>query len=115
MFDTSLGGDSPTEMPSLAFSCDRQKRSSTTSPAIEQRDATMSTSHGPWKFETRNCGTAKQIPADKAAGQIPIIPRNPDIAQTTQNGTSTEKNGSCRPTIFESVISSIPVTPFSAM
>ena len=31
----------------------------------------MSTSHGPWKFETRNCGTAKASPAVSAAGHTP--------------------------------------------
>src|SRR5262249_17011834 len=59
----------------------------------EQTDAITSTSRGPGKFETRNCGTANDNPATKAAGQTPSIPRNPANAQTTQNGTSSEKNG----------------------
>ena len=75
----------------------------------------MSTSHGPWKFDTRNCGTAKLTPAVRHAGQTPIIPRQPANAHTTQNGTRSEKNGSCRPTIAESVCTSRPVTPARAM
>src|SRR6266540_736079 len=71
------------------------------SAAIEHMEAMMSTSHGPWKFETRNCGMAKATPAVSAAGQTPNMPRKPACAQTTQNGTINEKKGSCRPTIFE--------------
>src|SRR5437667_3006555 len=92
-----------------------QKRSSVTSPAIEVSEETMSTSHGPWKFDTRNCGMAKQSPAVSAAGQTPSMPRKPDIATTTQKGTINEKSGNWRPTIFERVTSSIPVTPLRAM
>ena len=55
------------------------------------------------------------MPAVSAAGQTPSMPRKPAIAQTTQNGTSSEKNGSCRPTMAESLSLSIPVTPSSAM
>src|ERR1043166_2840093 len=58
---------------------------------------------------------AKQTPAVRAAGQTPRMPRNPDMAQTTQKGTRTEKNGSWRPTILERSNSSIPVTPCKAM
>src|SRR4029079_6746484 len=38
------------------------------SAAIDVTAATTSTSHGPWKFETRNCGTAKATPATRLAG-----------------------------------------------
>src|SRR6266436_3879411 len=43
------------------FGC--QTRSSTVVAAMEQIEATMSTSQGPWKFAIRNCGTAKAMPA----------------------------------------------------
>ena len=43
------------------------------------------------------------------------MPRQPACAHTTQNGTSSEKNGNCRPTILESTNSSKPVTLLSAM
>src|SRR5688572_4649617 len=64
------------------------------SAAIDATAATTSTSHGPWKLETRNCGTAKASPATRIAGQTASIPRNPANAQTSQNGTMTEKSGS---------------------
>src|SRR5205085_6985557 len=67
----------------------------------EEREATTSTSDGPTKFETRNCGIANASPAVSATGHTPIIPRKPEKAHATQNGTSTEKNGSCLPTIPE--------------
>ena len=38
------------------------------------------------------------------------MPRQPAKAATTQNGTINEKNGSCRPTIFERANTSMPVT-----
>src|SRR5882672_833337 len=74
------------------FGC--QYRSSSTSAPIEQSAATMSTSHGPWKLEIRNCGTANAAPAVSAAGHTPNIPRQPANAHTTQKGTISEKNGS---------------------
>ena len=78
--------------------------------AIETIAAMMSTSHGPWKFETRNCGTAKKTPATRIAGQTSIIPRKPAKAQISQNGTISEKNGSCRPIIADSLRRSSPLT-----
>ena len=53
----------------------------------------MSTTQGPWKLLTRNCGSAKLTPATRHAGQTSFIPLYPAIAQTSQNGTNTEKNG----------------------
>ena len=47
-----------------------QNFSSTTSAMMDESDATMSTSIGPTKFETRNCETANATPATSAAGQI---------------------------------------------
>src|SRR5687767_10677440 len=44
----------------------RRKRARQT---IEMMAATMSTSHGPWKLETRYCGTAKEMPATSNAGK----------------------------------------------
>ena len=70
-----------------------QKRRNTTRQAIDTIAATTSTSHGPWKFETRNCGTAKLTPATRIAGQISFIPLKPANAQISQNGTRTEKKG----------------------
>ncbi|MNQ80565.1 hypothetical protein D3C85_955520 [compost metagenome] len=61
-------------------------------------------------MDTRNCGTAKLTPATRIAGQISTILRQPAKAQISQNGTSTEKKGNCRPTIIDSSISSSPVT-----
>ncbi|VVO45225.1 hypothetical protein PS710_06601 [Pseudomonas fluorescens] len=61
-------------------------------------------------MDTRNCGTAKLTPATRIAGQISSILRQPAKAQISQNGTITEKNGNCRPTIIDSSISSSPVT-----
>ena len=43
------------------------------------------------------------------------MPRQPAYAQTSQNGTMIEKNGSCRPTIPLSANRSSPVTLWSAM
>ena len=54
-------------------------------------------------------------PATRIAGQTPSMPRQPANAQTSQNGTITEKNGSCRPTIALSSSRSRPVTLCSAM
>ncbi|MNL18350.1 hypothetical protein D3C87_1394930 [compost metagenome] len=44
------------------------------------------------------------------AGQMASMPRKPANAQISQNGTSTEKNGSWRPIIAESTVCSMPVT-----
>ncbi len=53
---------------------------------------------------------AKLTPATRIAGHTSSILRQPANAQISQNGTSTEKNGNCRPTIIDSSISSSPVT-----
>jgi len=55
----------------------RQTRIRPTSAAMEQAPEEIPTSQGPWKFDTRNCGTAKASPATSAAGQTPTIPRQP--------------------------------------
>src|SRR5215831_2936009 len=70
--------------------------------AIEISEAPMSTIQGLMKFEIRYCGTAKDTPVTRIAGQISFIPRNPANTQISQNGTISEKNGSCRPTIAPS-------------
>jgi len=62
----------------------------------------MSTIQGLMKFEIRNCGTANDTPHTRIAGQIAIMPRQPANAQISQNGTISEKNGNCRPTIAPS-------------
>src|SRR5262245_41686970 len=51
----------------ILFGCQNLRR--TSSATMEQIEATISTSHGPWKFETRYCGMAKATPATSAAGQ----------------------------------------------
>ena len=51
----------------------------------------MSTSHGPWKLLTTNCMIAKLPPATRHAGQTATMPRQPDLAATSQNGTMSEK------------------------
>ena len=56
---------------------------------------------------------AKETPATRMAGQISIIRRKPTNAQISQNGTSTEKNGSWRPTIALNACRSRPVTAAS--
>ena len=58
---------------------------------------------------------ANVTPVTRMAGQIPFTPFQPENAQISQNGTSTEKNGNCRPTIADSAISSRPVTLASVM
>ena len=73
-------------------------------------EAPISTIHGLMKLEIRNCGTANETPVTRIAGQISIIPRQPAKAQISQNGTISEKNGSCRPTIAPSRNGSSPVT-----
>lgn len=51
------------------------------------------------KLDTRYCGTANATPVTRMAGQISHMPLRPAKAQISQNGTSSEKNGNCRPTI----------------
>src|SRR5215470_18762178 len=78
--------------------------------AIEMSEAPMSTIHGLMKLEMMNCGIAKDTPVTRIAGQISFIPRQPAKAQMSQNGTISEKNGSCRPTMAPSKYGSRPVT-----
>src|SRR6201989_3407051 len=66
---------------------------------IEISDAPISTIQGLMKFEITNCGTANDTPVTRIAGQTSFMPFHPANAHTTQNGTMTEKNGNCRPTI----------------
>ena len=54
-------------------------------------------------------------PATRIAGQISIMPRKPAKAQISQNGTISEKKGSCRPIMAESSSRSSPVTAARAM
>ena len=44
------------------------------------------------------------------AGQTSFMPFQPANAHTTQNGTISEKNGNCRPTMAPSMYGSRPVT-----
>src|SRR5258708_1741267 len=92
----------------------RQHFNNPKTASMELIDATISTSHGPCRLATRHWGTANATPATSAAGQTPSIPRNPANVQTTQNGTRSEKNGSCLPTIAESALTSRPVTALNA-
>ena len=70
--------------------------------AIEISEAPTSTIQGLMKFEIRNCGIANERPQTRIAGQISNIPRRPAKAQISQNGTISEKNGNCRPTMAPS-------------
>ena len=58
---------------------------------------------------------ANDKPAVNAAGQTLIIPRKPAIAQITQKGTISENNGNCRPTIADSLSTSMSVTAAKAI
>jgi len=78
--------------------------------AIETSEAPMSTIHGLMKFEMRYCGIANDTPVTTIAGQMSFIPFQPAKAQISQNGTMSEKNGNCRPTIAPSRNGSMPVT-----
>src|SRR5664279_5600512 len=78
--------------------------------AIEISEAPISTIQGLMKLEIRNCGTAKETPVTRIAGQISFMPLKPAKAQISQNGTISEKNGNCRPTIAPSRNGSMPVT-----
>jgi hypothetical protein len=49
-----------------------------------------------------NCEMAKDAPVTRIAGQICIMPLRPAKTQISQKGTSTEKNGSCLPTMAPS-------------
>ena len=53
---------------------------------------------------------AKVTPVTRIAGQMPLTPFHPAKAQMSQNGTSREKKGNCRPTMADKAISSRPVT-----
>src|SRR5437764_12317226 len=70
--------------------------------AMQISEAPISTIHGLTKFEIRYCGTAKDTPQTRIAGQICTMPRQPAKAQISQAGTMSEKNGNCRPTIAPS-------------
>src|SRR4029078_11358588 len=76
---------------------------------IDTMESKISTSVGPWKFDIRNCVTANDTPDTRIAGQIWIIPGKTAKDQISQNGTSTEKNGSWRQTIAPSLNGSRPV------
>ncbi len=69
--------------------------------AIDTTEDTTSTRVGPCKFDMRYCGTAKETPVTRIAGQISFMPRKPAKAQISQNGTMSEKNGNCRPTMAD--------------
>ena len=83
--------------PSAARSCRNPIRQ-----PIEISEAPMSTIQGLMKFEIRNCGIANDTPQTRIAGQISRMPRKPANAQINQNGTISEKNGNCRPTMAPS-------------
>ena len=74
-----------------------QTRKNSTRQAIDTIAAMMSTSSGPMKLLTRNCGIANDRPVTRIAGQISVIALRPAKAQISQNGTISEKKGSWRP------------------
>ena len=47
---------------------------------------------------------AKLTPVTRMAGHTSFTPRQPANAHTSQNGTSTEKNGNWRPTMADNAI-----------
>src|SRR6476620_8025261 len=67
--------------------------------AMEISDAPISTIQGLMKLEIRNWGIAKETPVTRIAGHTCSMPRKPAKTQISQNGTISEKNGSCRPTM----------------
>ena len=71
---------------------------------------TTSTSVAPTKLAIANCTPANEAPQTSTAGHTPASPRQPAIATTIHAGTSSEKNGNCRPAIAEIACSSRPVT-----
>ena len=107
-----MGGVSRPASPQRSRGC--QCRSRRVREAMETTAETTSTSQGPWRFEIRSCGTANEAPATAMAGQIPSVPRSPAKAQTSQKGTTSEKTGSCRPTIALRRSRSSPVTLWRA-
>ena len=70
----------------------------------------MSTIQGLMKFEIRNCGIANETPVTRIAGHTSFMPFQPAKAQISQNGTMSEKNGNCRPTIAPSWKASGPTS-----
>jgi hypothetical protein len=64
---------------------------------------------------TRNCVIAKLPPAVRQAGQTSRMPFHPAITTISQKGTMSEKNGSCRPTIADSLSRGRCVTALSAI
>src|SRR4029079_15298316 len=66
---------------------------------IQHADAMMSTNHGPWELDTRDCGTANVTPATNSGAHSSRTPRSPEYAAINQNGTISEKTGNCRPII----------------
>src|SRR5260370_6288663 len=78
--------------------------------AIDTSEAPISTIQGLMKLEIRNCGTAKETPVTRMAGQISFMPLKPAKVQINQNGTISEKNGSCPPTTPPSTHRALPVT-----
>ncbi len=85
-----------------------------TRAVMEIKDETTPASQGPWKLAIKACGTAKASPAVRAAGQTSFIFLKPQKTASSQKGTRTEKNGSCRPTMALSWRRSRPVTPAKA-
>ena len=77
---------------------------------METIEPAMSTSEGPKWLLTKYWVTPKERPAVRQAGHTSRIALRPAIAQISQKGTRTEKNGSCRPTMAESAASGSPVT-----
>src|SRR5262249_61493898 len=80
----------------------RQMRRRRRRARIETIEPAMSTSEGPNMLLTTNWVMPKDRPAVRQAGHTSRIAFLPAMAQTSQKGTRTEKNGSCRPAMAES-------------
>ena len=71
-----------------------------------------STSHGPWKFETRNCGIGERDARRPGSpARPPASPRTRRRPRSARTARCSEKNGSWRPTIALSSSRSRPVHP----
>src|SRR5215475_11558325 len=94
----------------VQISLGRQTCRNSTRHAIEMSEAPISTIHGLMKLEMRYCGIANETPVTRIAGQTSFMPFHPAKAQISQNGTISEKNGNCRPTIAPNMNGSSSVT-----
>jgi len=92
-----------------------QKRSMISTAVTETIEATTSVISTVMKFEVTNWARPNETPATRAIGQVCRSPRRPSTRNTRISGTTAASTGVCRPAIWASVCTSMPVTPESAM